>query len=426
MIKLLMNFLWFVALIFLLGGGLYFSIKLKFPQLKFFSLFKGINKNNTDGITPLSSLSMSLAARIGVGSLSGIALAIYLGGPGTIFWIWLSCIITSINSYCETYLAVKYQEKNNNEYVGGPAYYISKGLNKKVLSKIYSVLIIITYIIGFISIQSNTIVKSVNRLYNINCVIVSLVLVILSALIILKGLNGIVNITNKLVPVMGIGYIIISIIVITSNLYKIPILLSSIFHSAFSFKSFGIGILSTFLIGIQRGTFCTESGLGTGSIAASCTAPKDKISYSLMQIIGIYFTVFVICTATALIILTSDFKDFALTNINGIELTQHAFNYHLGSMGPIVLLMLVISLAYSTIISGYYYGENNFLFLSKNKNNHIIILKLLTLLLIFIGGIANPKILWDIVDITVAILSIINMYVILKLRHIIIKDYKKL
>ena len=240
----------------------------------------------------------------------------------------------------------------------------------------------------------------------------------------MKGLDRIVNITSKLVPVMGIGYIILSIGILILNIDKIPSVLWNIIESAFQTKAISGGIISTFIIGIQRGMFSTEAGLGTGAIASSCSHSENKIGLGLIQILGIYFTVFIVCTSTAFIILTSDYTHLNLENINGIELTQYALNYHLGKMGIIVLLLAVISLAYSTIVAGYYYGESNLKYLLKNvSKKHINILKAVTVLLLMIGSISSPTLLWNIVDILVAVLAIINMYALLRLRKEITKDY---
>lgn len=425
MINILTDILWSIAIVFLLGGGLYFSIKLGFPQFKIKNLFKGFKGDNKSTVSPFKSLTMSLAARVGVGSLAGIALAIYIGGPGTIFWIWITGIITSVNSFCESYLGAKYQEKDGEVYKGGPSYYIAKGLKNKKLATLYSILIIIAYIVGFMTIQANTITTSIHDYYKIDPLVIGIILAVISAFSIMKGLDRIVNITSKLVPVMGIGYIALSIVVIIMNIEKIPSVLLEIITSAFNSKALSGGIISTFLIGIQRGVFSTEAGLGTGAIASSCSHSQNKIGLGLIQILGIYFTIFIVCTSTALLVLTSDYTTLNLQNINGIELTQYALNYHLGKLGIIVLMLSVISLAYSTIVAGYYYGESSLKYLIKNVNKkHIIILKTVTIVLLIIGSIMSATLLWNIVDVLVAILSIINMYALIKLRKEIIIDYK--
>lgn len=426
MLKIVTDILWSIAIVFLLGGGLYFSIKLGFPQLKLRSLFSGFKTDDKTNVSPFKSLTMSLAARVGVGSLAGIALAIYIGGPGTIFWIWVTAIITSINAFCESYMGAKYQVKDGSSYQGGPSFYIEKGLRNKKLAVIYSILIIIAYIVGFMTIQANTIATSLHEYYNFEPIIIGIILAIISFISIMKGLNSIVNITSKLVPLMGLGYILLSIIVIILNIQKLPATIMTIITSSFNLKSVTSGVISTFIIGIQRGVFSTEAGLGTGSIASSCSHSKNKIGLGLIQILGIYFTVFIVCTSTALIILTSDYTKLTFENMNGIELTQYALNYHLGKVGILVLIISLISLAYSTIIAGYYYGESSLKYLKKNVTPfQINLLKIGTVLLLVIGSITSPTLLWNIVDILVAILAIINMYSLLRLRREIIVDYKR-
>lgn len=426
MLELIKKILWLVAIVFLFGGSIYYSFILNFPQFNIFSIFKKFVNSNSKGTSAFESLSISLAARIGVGSLSGIALAIYLGGPGTIFWIWLIGIITSINVFCETYLGVKYNKKDGNQYQGGPAFYISKSLNNKKLGILYAVLVIITYIGGFITIQSNTIAISVSSVLKIDVLLVAAILVIICAFSIINGLKSITKITTKLISMMGIGYIVLSIIIILFNLEKIPSIIYNIFNGAWNLKALGLGFFSVFIIGMQRGIFCTEAGLGTGAIATSSACPENKVDFSLGQILGIYFTVFIVCTSTALIILTSDYSISGISVINGIELTQYALEYHLGQVGKIILMVLVIFLAYSTIIAGYYYGESNLKFLVRHyKKWHISILKIITLILLLLGSIINSGYLWNVVDIFIAILAIINMYAVIKKRREIVFDYKR-
>lgn len=426
MFQIINDILWSTAIIFLLGGGVYFSIKLGFPQFKLSSLFKGFKKDSKSSVSPFRSLTMSLAARIGVGSLAGISLAIYTGGPGTIFWIWVAGIITAVNAFCESYLGAKYQEKDGEAYKGGPAFYIEKGLNNKKLASVYAVLIIIAYIVGFMTIQANTITTSLHDYYGFSSLIIGIILAIISGISIMRGLNEIANITSKLVPIMGIGYILLSAVIIIMNINQIPKVLLEIITEAFHLKAIGGGILATFVIGIQRGVFSTEAGLGTGAIASSTSHTDNKINLGLIQILGIYFTVFVVCTSTAIIILTSDYTLLNFKNMNGIELTQYALNYHLGKAGILVLILSVVSLAYSTIVAGYYYGESSLKYLIKNvTRNQINVLKIVTVVLLIIGSVMSAGLLWSIVDILVAILSIINMYTLLRLRKEIIIDYKK-
>ncbi len=425
MLKVLTDILWSTAIILLLGGGIYFTIKLKFPQFKFKRMFASLKHKDSKNISPFQSLTMSLAARIGVGSLAGIALAIYIGGPGTIFWIWVTTIFTSVNSFCESYLGAKYQEKDGRDYKGGPAFYIDKGLKNKKLAKLYAIIIIISYVVGFMTIQSNTITKSLEDYLSISPLIIGIILALLSGYIIWKGLEEIVSTTSKMVPVMGTIYLLTSFIIVITNINKVPNIIKIIISDAFNLKSAGLGIISTFIIGIQRGIFSTEAGLGSGAIASSTSNVKDKLGLGLLQILGIYFTSFIICTSTAFIILLSDYNIVNFNDINGIEITQYALKYHLGSIGNVFLIFSILSFAFSTIIAGYYYGESNLKYLIKNiKPYHISIFKIITIILLVFGSITSPTILWAIVDILVAILAIINMYSIIKMRKEIIIDYQ--
>ena len=415
----MLKIIWVIAIIFLIFNAVYFSIRFKFIQFNIYRIFKSFLNSSKNTPNSFKNLTVSLAAKIGVGSLAGIAIAIYYGGPGSVFWIWIIGIITSINTYCETYLGLTFQKKISTNYYGGPSYYIKYGLNNKLLSKIYAFLVIITYIFGFITIQSNTISICFSKYFDINIVLIGILLMIIVFFSISKGLDTISTITNIIVPIMGIIYIFSSIYIIIFNYNEIPSVFKSILFNAFNIKASLGGVFSSLIIGTQRAIFSTESGIGTSSIATSSTFCKNKTEYSLMQIVGIYFTIFIICTPTALLILTSKYTSyFTSTILNGIELTQYALNYHLGYFGNIILLLLVFFLAYSTIIAGYYYGESNLIFLNiKNR-----FLKITTCLLVFFGSVIKSSSLWIFVDFFVAILAIINIYSIIKLKKLIVID----
>ena len=420
-----MKIIWGIAIFLLVYGGAYYSVLLKFPQFQLKKIVKSLKTKTTAGISIFGSLSMSLSARIGVGSLAGMALAIYYGGAGSIFWIWLVGIINSVNTFVECYLGLKYQKIGESTTEGGPAFYILKGLKNKVLSKTYAIVVILAYIVGFISIQANTISVSIYNYFGVPQKLVGLFLAILVGFSIAKGIIQITKIAEKLVKWIAIMYIFVTIFVIFKNFHLLPGIIRLIIGSAFNLRSFGGGVLSTALIGIQRGVFSTESGLGTSSIASSCSYSKDKLSICFSQIFGIFFTIFVICTPVSIMILTSDYTNQVFKNINGIELTQYAFSYHMGPVGIIILIISVIVFAYSTIIAGYYYGESNIKFLFKNKDLSIL-LKSFTLSVVFFGSVLGPKILWNMVDFLISILAIINMYSILRLNKEVKEDYQNL
>ena len=264
MLVIIEGIIWSIAIVLLVGGGLYFTFNLGFIQFKFKDMFNSFRHDDNEKITPFKSLTLALAARIGVGSLAGIALSIYLGGSGTIFWIWISAIITSVNSFSESLLGIKYRMRDDDVYKGGPSYYMDKALNNKTLARIYAVLIIVAYIVGFMTIQANTIATSIKDYIGIDPLVIGVVLAILTFLSITKGVKRIANLTSKLVPLMGSVYIFLSVFIFITNFDKLGYVLTDILNNAFNFKSFGFGVISAFIIGIQRGVFSTEAGLGSG------------------------------------------------------------------------------------------------------------------------------------------------------------------
>lgn len=424
--EIINNFLWSIALVLLVLSGFYFGFKLNFLHLDIIKIFKSFKckNNNLNGISPFESLSVSLGACIGVGSLSGIALAIFKGGVGTIFWILISCLIIAPNSLVENTLAVIYHRKDKKEYIGGPAYYIKYGLGYKKLAFIYASLIIISYLLGFLPIQANTISKAITSLVNIPSLLIGIVIGLISFLIIKKGLKGIAKFSSFFVPVMGILYIGSALFIIFKNINLMPNVFGLIFKEAFNFNSLKYGFFSVIIIGIQRGIFASEAGSGTSAIASASSNLNSPIKQGMISLIGVYFTTFVICLSTALIILTSNYSVINYSSINGIEITRDALVYHLGVFGNILLYFCLIAFSFSTIISGYFYIEANLKYIFKNINNNVLLFfKVLTCLFLIISTIISPSLIWNLADILVAILIIINVFAILNLKNDVIIEY---
>lgn len=418
--------LWAVATVFIVTSSIYFSFRLKGIQFHFKEMFHNLfhKQKNQKGIGPFQVLMMTLAGRIGVGSIAGIALAIYIGGVGSIFWIWVMAILSSVLAYGETVLGMIYKKRDSGDiYKGGPAYYIASGLGKKKLGMIYAILILICYIGGFLGIQSNTITKSIQEIKPVNSYIVGIVIVVVTSLIIFGGVKKIASATGKIVPIMTLAYVIFALYIMIRNYQLLPSIFHQIIKEAFHFKPFIGGFLTSFIVGIQRGIFSNEAGLGTGSIAASTSNSDSPTAQGYIQILGIYITSLFICTATAMIILTSQYDFTIFTDVNGIEITQMAFQYHLGNVGNIFVFLSILLFAFSTILTGYYYGESSLkYFTNKMKPIYLIILKIITLIVVFTGCIMSSTTLWRLVDVLVAILAIINIYGLFGLREDIVKE----
>lgn len=410
MIDVINKVLWAVATIFLVGGGLYFSFFYRFIQFDFKSMIKSFKKDKSSEITPFQALTMALGARIGVGSLAGIALAIYLGGVGSVFWIWVSSIITSSNAFVESLLAVIYRKKEKYGSNGGPAFYIERGVKSQKLASLYAVLVIMAYIFGFLTIQTNTIAKSLDGILEVSPLVIGIVVALVSAFIIFGGVKSIAKVTAKLVPVMGLGYLLVGLIIVFNNISVMSDVLLNIISEAFNIKSLGIGVVVSLVIGVQRGVFSNEAGIGTGAIAAASVDSNNAVGQGLIQVVGIYFTSLVVCSVTAFIILTSNYNGLYFENINGIEITSYALNYHMGNFGSVILMLAILLFSFSTIISGYYYGESNLKYLFPNNNEKkVFFLKILTIILLVYGSVASASFLWNLVDILVAIMAIINI-----------------
>jgi len=262
-----------LGIIVLVVSGIYFSIKLKFKHLDMIEALKIITRKENDGISSFQSLCISLASRIGVGSLSGVAISLYTGGIGSIFWMWIITLICSSNTMIESMLSIKYREKKeNNIYEGGPFYYISKGLNKNKMSIIYAFIFIISYSCTFLSIQVNTISKIVTEIIPINGIIVGIVIALLTSLVIFKGVKEIANVVSKLIPFIAILYIITCLVIVLKNINLIFHVIYLIIKEAFNIKSFIVG----FVVGSTKSIFSTEAGLGTGAIACASTSNTTK------------------------------------------------------------------------------------------------------------------------------------------------------
>lgn len=415
--------IWVIAISLILINSIYYSIILKFPQFRLLNIIKSLKKQSKNQkISPLDTLIMALSSKIGVGSLAGVAIAISYGGLGSIFWMWISTFFLAIITYLENSLSIIYKEKDNTLQKSGPSYYIKKGLNKKVLSITYSILIIITYIFLFTSIQTNTITTLTTEIYNIDKILISLIITVLAGIIIVKGIKTISNICNKIFPLMMIIFIILGFLIVMSNINDISLLFNQIIIEAFNQKSISGGIIYTIIIALQKSVFANESGAGTSAIISGTTDNNDYKLQGNLGIIQTYFINFVVLTITAFIIGLTDFTSIQV--INGIELTKFAFFYHLGAFGETMLLIILFLFSFSTIITIYYYGENSLKFLTTNKQS-IKILKIFTLLALFIGGIIKANIIWNFIDIFLGLLTIINMYAIYKLRNTIISKFKK-
>lgn len=411
LLKTISDIIWVITTFLILYVGLFYTIKLKLPQFKLTNVFKK-NECNEKSNT-LKLLSLTLAGKIGVGSIAGIALCIFQGGKATIFWLWISSIILASLTYVETKLSIKYRSKENNRYVGGPSFYIEKGLNNKKLAKAYAFLIILAYVLAFISVQTNTIVKQMEMTFNFSKLSIAIFLVVITYFSLKKGVDSISNLTAFLVPVLGGIYICIGIYVITNNFDQTLVVLKEIVTEAFDIEGLKGAILIPIIIGIERGVFSSESGIGTTAMITALSNNNDVEKEAKLQVLATFFTSLVICTITALIILTTSYQNINFTDINGIEVVTYAFYKHLGPIGIIILTIVIFLFAFSTIVTCFYYGEASLKYLTSKNTNY---LKWIIIAIMIYSSFSSPVVIWNITDIIIAMIAIINVYTMYKLK----------
>ena len=373
--------------------GVTLSRRIRFNNLNIKKLSNQIDK---DG------LFMSLGTKIGVGSIIGTASCILIGGAGSLFWIWLFTLVFSSIIYAESYLGNKYKDKNRN--ISGPYFYIKKGLNKKSLSLLITVLLIITYSHFFLMIQTNTIIEILKN--NIFVIIITIFLLLLTAIL---NIKEILQVLNKVVPIMCIIYIFIGLFIIFKNLNEVLFITKNILINAFTYKGITVGLI----VGIKRSIFQSELLVGTTSIASGIS-DKNSSNVAYTQILGMYFISFIICTLTAYIILI--YKENSIASFTSYnELLISVFNYHLGNFGTFILTIEIILFSVTTILSGFYMGTSLMMYFTKNNFLKIII-KITMLSSSIIGLLIQNNIIWLLIDTILFIIIILNGYAVYKLK----------
>ncbi|SHH36030.1 alanine or glycine:cation symporter, AGCS family [Clostridium collagenovorans DSM 3089] len=436
------KYLWDYILIFLLcGTGIYFTIKFKFVQVRKFGqsfkmTFGGIKfgkKAGKEGMSSFQALATSIAAQVGTGNLAGAATAIVAGGPGAIFWMWLSAFFGMGTIFAEASLAQKYKETVDGEVTGGPAYYIKNGLGCKWLAVIFSITIILA--LGFIGnmVQANSIGDAFSTAFNIKPVIVGIVVAILAGVIFIGGVSRIASFTEKIVPIMALFYIIGSVVIIAMNYAEIIPAFKYIFVGAFSSKAvvggaLGVGIKKAMRYGVARGLFSNEAGMGSTPHAHAVAKVNHPAEQGLVAMMGVFIDTFVILTLTALVIITSGAlgaTDAAGKTLTGISLTQKAFEMGMGNFGVTFIAIALLFFAFSTIIGWYFFGEANIKFLFGKKA--LTPYRILVMVFIVLGCVAKVDLVWDLADTFNGLMVLPNLVALLALGGVagkLLVDYE--
>ncbi|WP_336193109.1 sodium:alanine symporter family protein [Providencia stuartii] len=438
-INYLNNVVWGSLLIYLLlGAGIYFTFRTGFIQIRHFSHMFGILKNsnqtNKAGISSFQALCTSLAARVGTGNLTGVAIAITAGGPGAIFWMWVVALLGMATSFVESTLAQLYKTKDDQgNYRGGPAYYMQKGLNLRWMGVLFSIFLIIAFGLVFNAVQANSIVQATAVAFDFNPLYVGIALVIMSGIVIFGGLKSIAKVAELVVPVMALAYLILAFWVVGHHVERLPEIFTLIIRNAFGLQeaaggAIGYGIGQAMTQGIQRGLFSNEAGMGSAPNAAASAAPypPHPASQGYVQMLGVFMDTIVICSATAIIILSSGVLDNPTEKVNGIELTQLALSSVVGGWGATFVAVAIFFFAFTSIIANYAYAESNMIFLENNHTTSLFLLRLAALGMVMFGALAEMPLIWKMADLSMGLMAITNLIAILLLSGIafkLAKDY---
>ncbi|ODN71505.1 Amino-acid carrier protein AlsT [Methylobrevis pamukkalensis] len=381
-IDFLNTIFWNYVLVYgLLLVGIFFTLRLGFLQFRHFpELFKsvmGSSKTDFAGITPFQALCTSLASRVGTGNLAGVAVALYLGGPGALFWMWMVALVGLATAYSESTLAQLYKVKDGEgRYRGGPAFYIAKGLGAPWAGAIFSVCLILAFGLVFNAVQANSIADAMQGAFGADKLLVGLGLAVLSGIVIFGGIRQIARIAEIIVPFMAVAYLALALVVVAMNITEVPAVLALIVKSALGIDAAAGGVFAAMLNGIKRGLFSNEAGMGSApNIAAVATPdPHHPSSQGFVQALGVFIDTILICTATGIMILLSGAL-VADSGVTGTQLTQDAMVTHIGEAGRYFIAIAIFFFAFTSIIGNYSYAENAMVFLGIGNKTGMTVLR---------------------------------------------------
>ena len=420
------NFIWGVpAMICIIGVGLYLSIRTGFLQIRKFpyamktTVGRMLRKREaSDGrMTPFQAVCTALAATVGTGNIAGVAGAIAIGGPGAVFWMWITALLGSSTAFIEGTLAQLHKEKDPlyGGYHGGPAYYMHHFFAKRKdgTYRKYSVLAVLFAISGLIcwcgisQVISNSVTSAFENAFSIPPLATTIILVVLAAIIVLRK-NATVKVLDIMVPIMACAYFIFTVIIILTHLGQMPDVFARIFQEAFGFRQVAAGGFGAVLMnGVKRGLFSNEAGSGSAPCAAAAAKSDDAVKIGLVQSLGVFIDTIVICTCTAMILLLVPQE---LTNgLVGMDLLQTAMQYHLGTFGTIFIAATLAMFSFSTFIGILFYARSNVAYLFGNKWCYQTAYKIVALIMLFIGGLAAYTTVWDLGDVGVGLMTIFNL-----------------
>jgi len=430
------DIIWGYLLIYLLiGTGLYFTVRMGALQLRLFGrgwteMIGGRGHRAPGDISPFQAFATGLASRVGTGNIAGVAIAIAVGGPGAVFWMWMTAILGMASAFAESTLAQLFKTNHHdNSFRGGPAYYIQKGLGQRWLGMVFAFCLVLAFGLVFNAVQANSIVAATQGAWGWDKYLVGVALVLLTAPIIFGGVRSVARVAELIVPAMALLYIALTVYIVAVNLTELPGVLMMIIESAFGLNQAagglaGYAVSQAMMLGIKRGLFSNEAGMGSAPNAAATATTKHPATQGIMQMFGVFVDTVVICSCTAAIILLSGVHE---SGLNGVQLTQKAIESQVGSWGGQFLAVAMFLFAFTSIIGNYAYAEGNVEFI-KNRPGVILAFRLLVLGMVFFGAVGSLPLVWDMADLSMGLMALINLLAIVLLSKyvfVVQKDYEQ-
>ena len=444
-INLINDLLWtYILVALLLGCAVWFTLRTRFVQFRMIKeMVRLLGDSGGKGdakekhISSFQAFAISIASRVGTGNLAGVATAIAVGGPGAVFWMWVIALLGASSSFVESTLAQLYKIKGKDSFIGGPAYYMRKGLKQPWMGALFAVLITITFGFAFNSVQSNTLCAAFEGAFGFDHAVVGGIITALTLTIIFGGVQRIAKVSSIIVPIMALGYIALALIIVLLNIKELPGVLALIVGHAFGWEqALGGGVGMALMQGIKRGLFSNEAGMGSApNVAAEAgmgSAPNvaatahvsHPVKQGLIQTLGVFTDTLIICTCTAFIILFSGAPLDGSTN--GVQLTQHALTNEIGPSGAIFVAVALFFFAFSSILGNYYYGEANVRYLTHRKWV-LNIYRILVGGMVMFGAVATLDLAWSLADVTMGLMALCNLIAISllgKYAFRLLEDYR--
>ena len=428
----------YVLVYLLVAAGVYFTIRTRFVQFRYFKRMIGQlmhSRTGADGISSFQAFCVGLASRVGTGNIAGVAIALTVGGPGAIFWMWVVALIGMATALVEATLGQIFKVRAaDGTFRGGPAFYIQRGLGSRPAGMLFAVLLVFTFGFAFNMVQANAISDVLNHTYEIEQQYTTIGLLVLAAPVLFGGVRRVAKVAEVVLPLMALAYVSLALLIVAVNITAVPDVLGQIIGGAFGINEmaggFTGGIAAAMLNGVKRGLFSNEAGMGSAPNVAATATVSHPIKQGLIQSLGVFVDTIVICSATAFIILVSGpeiYDPSTPTKMEGASLTQAAVAAGLGGWTTWLMTVLVFVFAFSSVLGNYVYAEINLFFLGA-KYRAINVFRVLVLIAIGIGALARLDAVWGLADISMGLMAIVNLVAIVLLGRwafAALRDYQK-